>query len=271
MKIIELLQLKPNAIRSHFSLSYRNAFNHLYRKYDLSQNNTPTHHYPSMASRRIGNNYFTDLNIDWCVALEKTSLFSASNLLGHGVCTRINIEDEDKLTTKGWRSIVEEAHDQQSKGISPNAAIGLFVNVETTSRNRGMAQKIVSQMRKVAKSVSFSNVYIPLMLPSSFAKSNCSKSITEYGVLKREDGEYADYWLRLHTRLGATVLGTQENSHVYGFTADEIKRYTSLYPEKFILENDMVTIEINGLYYCGRLNTRYQTYLVQVPCVWVSH
>ena len=226
-------------------------------------------------SRRIGVNCLDGIYLDWNFAYTSKGLLGKRELVGYGLTTKLSVDDDKELLRLGWNSALLTAFTQQEKtGYATNSTyLGFFVQVKEEHRKGGVAGELLDRMKQSGQRQGASRMVIPLLLPSVYHRENLFQSIDDYGFITREDGHYQDHWLRLHTRLGARVLGTQECSHQYAFTEDEmvaIKKYSDV-----LIETDgdnRIVIQLpSGRHYGAEKHGDAGFYVVQLPCVWVEH
>ncbi len=89
---------------------------------------------------------------------------------------------------------------------------------------------MLSKMMDQAKEKKYQYLLVPALPPSQFEKENISMSMEELAGLKQKDGQFYDYWVRLHTRKGAEVIGYCDDSHRFVFNLEDFSRYVSSTP-----------------------------------------
>lgn len=229
----------------------------------------------SLNSRRIGANCLPSLNIDWNYAYSQSSFFYKRKLAGYSLSVSMPKTNEEEILKLGWRSALLNAliHQETPKQSVSDTYIGLFVEVIDENKRMGIAGKLLERMKESGIRSGAHKLYIPLLLPSLHKKENVFQTIRKFGFNRRKDGEYEDHWLRLHTRMGATILGENINSHQYVFTEDEVNCIASQSPSNIeIIDDERVVIKASqGRYYGANRCIETGLYIISLPCVWVLH
>jgi hypothetical protein len=150
----------------------------------------------------------------------------------------------------------------------PNTVVGLFIKVEHDLREHGWAANIVHQMKTLASNIGSSALVIPLRLPTRYEVQNAEMPFEEFVALKRENGESADHWLRLHTRLGAQVIGLCTTSHQHAMNLDDLRRQMDCPP---ILKTGLHLVRRHNEWFRAFVNLDLQMALINQECVWVRH
>ena len=171
---------------------------------------------------------------DQCVQDRYFHLDQSENiemLAAGGITTQIDWDFTPDNLPAGWQGAVRQSYfDLKSEQRKPNTQVALLAFTTQRYRGQGQAGKVLSKMCSTAQRRGYRYLIVPALLPTQFEKEYVRMSMEEISSLKREDGQFYDYWLRLHTRMGATVIGTCEHSHRFAFSLDDFSRVVSSYP-----------------------------------------
>ena len=149
-------------------------------------------------------------------------------LAGGGITTQIYWDHDPKNLPSGWQDTIRQSYlDANTKGRKPNTQVALLAFATQRFKKQGVSDKVLSQMCRKAQERGYSYLIIPILPPTQFEKEHVRISMEEISNLKREDGEDYDYWIRVHKRKGATVIGNCEYSHRFVFSLDDFSRHIS--------------------------------------------
>jgi len=152
-------------------------------------------------------------------------------LAAGGITTQINWDSNPETLPSGWQGAVRQSYsDSKSKDITPNTLVALLAFTLPRFRERGFSGKVLTRMCITAQQRGYRYFIVPALPPTQFQKDYVRMSMKEISRLKREDGEYHDYWIRLHTKKGATIIGHCEHSHRFIFSMDDFSKYVSSDP-----------------------------------------
>lgn len=152
-------------------------------------------------------------------------------LAAGGITTQIHWDFNPESLPAGWQGVVRQSYtDADTKGRKPNTQVALLAFATQRFKKQGLSEKVLSKMCGTAQKRGYPYIVIPVLPPTQFQKKYVGISMEELRNLKREDGECYDYWIRLHKRKGATVIGTCAHSHRFIFSLDDFSRYISSDP-----------------------------------------
>jgi len=152
-------------------------------------------------------------------------------LAAGGITTQICWDHNPETLPPGWQGAVRQSYyDTNSKDRKPNTQVALLAFTLPRFREQGLSGKVLSKMASTAQKRGYHYFLVPALPPTQFQKDHVRTTMEEIANLKREDGEYYDYWIRLHTRKGATVIGTCAHSHRFVFSLDDFSQYVSSDP-----------------------------------------
>jgi GNAT superfamily N-acetyltransferase len=148
-------------------------------------------------------------------------------------------------------------------GITPNTLCGVQATVSANFSGCGLGSALVQTMRKLASDRGFNALIAPVR-PSVKARYPLTP-IERYATWTRADGLLFDPWLRVHQRLGASILCTApESMTVPGSVADWEKWADMRFPESgdYIVPGALVPVKID----CEQDQGLYVE-----PNVWMLH
>jgi GNAT superfamily N-acetyltransferase len=127
----------------------------------------------------------------------------------------------------------------------PTALSALAAEVATDHQGLGLSRVVLQAMAEVARQAGLS----PLVAP---ARPNWKDRyplipIERYGYWMRGDGLPFDPWLRVHTRLGATILRPEPQSMRIEGPVDDWERWTDmLFPEdgEYIFPSGLAPLQV---------------------------
>lgn len=219
---------------------------------------------------RVGRNPFSKTKVHWILASDQ------KKTMGHAVYGSCMLPTSFDPSCFGWHGVIDLIANQQTKQITPNTGIGLYVLTEPEARGSGVARALLSAMRRSAFDSGLQRLLIPLLLPAFTSPEGCLEAPEVVAFRLREDKQYEDLWLRLHVSLGAKVLGICSTSHIYALpswqfdtlrTDDKTEISTAVHTngrEGVVLKDG---VRNYFLWFCSEANL----WLCHVPCLWVAH
>lgn len=143
-------------------------------------------------------------------------------LAAGGITTEIRWDGDPAHLPAGWQGAVRQAHaDARSAGVTPNTLVALLAFTVPRFRERGLSGRVLTKMCHLARERGYRHLIVPALPPTQFEADHVRTPIEQIATLRRADGEYHDYWIRLHTRKGATVIGTCARSHRFVFSLED--------------------------------------------------
>lgn len=113
--------------------------------------------------------------------------------------------DPYTLPDRGWDGIVEQSMTDTHRGARLNTLCALEVGVSTEHAGRGLSRIALTALRDEATRMGFEHLIVPVR-PTG--KSDYpDEPIHVYVARRRNDGLFADNWLRVHEHLGARMIG----------------------------------------------------------------
>ena len=152
-------------------------------------------------------------------------------LAAGGITTQIAWDYHPENLPEGWQGSVRQAHaDGSSKNRAPNTQVALLAFTTQRFRGKGLSGQVLSKMCLTAQQRGYKYLVVPALPPSQFEKEHVRTPIEEIAALKREDGAYYDYWVRVHCLKGADVIGCCTHSHRFAFTLSDFASHVSSDP-----------------------------------------
>lgn len=144
----------------------------------------------------------------------------------------------------------------------PNTMVVCAIQVDQEHQGRGVAAKLITEFRALARRRGFDRLIIPLrpIMKSKYPLT----PIDQYACWIRGDGAPFDPWLRLHCRLGAEVIAMAPESQTMTGSVADWERWTSLAlpgPGHYIIPDGLVPLAVGE-----DLSGRYVE-----PNVWIQH
>lgn len=148
-----------------------------------------------------------------------------------GIVTQINWDYDINTLPQGWQGSVRTAYfDNLDRENEPNTLVALLAFTPNRYRGRGLSKIILSKMCSFAKEKGYCYFLVPALPPSQFELNYSKLSMKEISQLKRSDGSYYDFWLRLHAQKGAELIGYCETSHRFIYSINDFSKYVSSTP-----------------------------------------
>ncbi|MBA2287587.1 MAG: GNAT family N-acetyltransferase [Ktedonobacteraceae bacterium] len=130
----------------------------------------------------------------------------------------------------GWDAALEQGFHDHERGRPPTALCGLSVVIAPGIQGQGLSESLARGMKTLAAQQGFRDLILPVR--PSLKSRYPSIPLEEYIEWKREDGAPFDPWLRIHLRLGATVLCIAPLSMVITETVSTWETWTGMrFPE----------------------------------------
>jgi GNAT superfamily N-acetyltransferase len=169
----------------------------------------------------------------------------------------------EELPDSGWDEIIRWAHQDAITGRKPNAISALEIMVVGPYRGRGVSGLMLAAMRENAKRLGFTDLYAPVRPSDKHREPRTS--FAEYVHRTRGDGLPHDSWLRVHARVGGTIVKVAPCSMVIAGTLAEWSHWTGL---PFATSGE---IEVAGALSPVHVNLAQDHAVYVEPNVWVHH
>jgi len=94
-----------------------------------------------------------------------------------------------------------------------NSLVGFAICVAPDERGKGLAGRVISEMKSYARQKGCKHFLIPARPSGKHLYP--LQSLAEYSKWRRRDGKLVDNWLRVHENMGAKFLYAMESCDVY--------------------------------------------------------
>jgi len=136
----------------------------------------------------------------------------------------------DELPDDGWDWALAEAVQTHRAGLAPNVQCAIQINIRPDYRGKGLSPRMVEIMRSIGRSKGFRSLIAPVR-PSQKSQYPLA-NIDRYIQWMTPDGLPFDAWLRVHARLGATIIKACHRAMTIRGTVAEWQSWTGLhFPE----------------------------------------
>jgi GNAT superfamily N-acetyltransferase len=112
--------------------------------------------------------------------------------------------DRPELPDHGWDEAIQWAAQDKMDGRAPNALCALEVVIDPRHRGRGLSAPMLKALKARAAETGLSRLIVSVRPIGKEAEPDVP--MINYANRRREDGLFADRWLRTHERLGARMI-----------------------------------------------------------------
>lgn len=172
-------------------------------------------------------------------------------------------QELSELPAEGWDWALAKGHRDKAEGNPPNTLVGLSATVISGYRGRGLAVRLLDEMKRVARAEGLSRLLVPVRPTKKQEFPLISTSA--YAHWKRSDGELFDPWLRVHAQAGGRILRVASRSMTIGGTVQQWSRWTGLeFPGsgEYVIPDALVPLKVD-------VEVGHALYVE--PNVWVHH
>jgi GNAT superfamily N-acetyltransferase len=180
-----------------------------------------------------------------------------NEVLGKGCAIPVGWDGRPETLTGGVVEVLEREHP------GPNVLCALVAVVDPRHQGRGLSSLIIEGMATVAARAGLEAVIAPVR--PTWKERYPLTPLDRYARWTRDDGLPFDPWIRLHSRLGAEILGLAPRSLDVRGTVAEWEEWTVMaFPEsgEYVVPGALVPITIDR----DRDEGRYIE-----PNVWMRH
>jgi GNAT superfamily N-acetyltransferase len=171
--------------------------------------------------------------------------------------------DDASLPADGWDHVLSHGVDGGPGASATAAASALAVTIDPAHRGRGLSRLVLDAMRAAAAARGCTDLVAPVR-PNHKARHPLVP-LEEYVTWLDPRGRPADPWLRVHTKMGATIVGICPRSMTIPGTLAEWAAWTGLRPVAdgpHVIPGGLVPVEVDRA-------AGIATYVE--PNVWVRH
>jgi GNAT superfamily N-acetyltransferase len=167
------------------------------------------------------------------------------------------------LPDGGWDWVFLKGIEDYHRGISPNVLNGLQIAVKKDFQGSGISSFILKEMISLAREKGFRSVTIPVRpsLKSRYPLAPIDNYIRWQGV----DGLPFDPWLRVHVRMGGTIIKACKKAMEIPGTVAEWEKWTNM---RFPETGDYV---VKGALSPVKVDVERDKGVYIEPNVWVVH
>lgn len=260
--IIKALSLDDLFVQLKNSLSYCAAFKTLLSLYRIERN------FPDMSHFRLGPNMFENIPLYLIILIDNHSINEEDQLIAHGIMTDISWNKKSSGLPEGWQGAVRRSYEDIANKSTKDTLVGLYVRVEKEFKRKGWSEKIINAMKLFANDHGYNSLIIPLRLPQRFTIQYAKMPYKKFISLKKENGQFLDHWLRLHTRLGGTILSVCLTSHQHAMNLND---FVTQFNTRKIRYNGYYLSEKQGLWYNVYVDRKRKFALINQECTWIQH
>lgn len=169
----------------------------------------------------------------------------------------------DALSPEGWDWAMTKAFDDAEQGRKPNVQCAISVSIAPSAQGQGISTRAIETMRSIGRVHGLGALFAPVR---PMHKSRYPLTPMERFISWQDDaGLPFDGWLRVHARLGASIVGVCPHSmHISGSVADWEGWTKMRFPETgdYVVPHALVPVHIDREVDLG-------TYVE--PNVWMRH
>lgn len=168
-----------------------------------------------------------------------------------------------ELPDDGWRGVIGWSLLDEAAGRTPTHVSALEVAIRPDMRGSGLASKLLEAKRANVARLGFDELVAPVR--PSHKHQHPLMSMGEYVGRARPDGLPEDPWLRLHVRMGATIVGVCSRAMVIDGSLEQWRGWTGL---PFDTSGDVTVPGALNPVHCD-VTHGHAVYVE--PGVWVRH
>ena len=191
-------------------------------------------------------------------------LLNEEEIVGIGNSIPIYWKDElDNLPDEGWDWALKKGFDDLKVSIKPNLLCGLSITINPKFQGKGLSTEMVKLMVQIGKNCKLDSLIIPIR--PTLKKDFPQLDIKQYIVLKREDEQLFDPWLRIQEKLGGKIIKVCSKAMDIRGSVQDWKNWTGLdFPKSgnYNIDGALKPLEID-------LKNDEGIYIE--PNVWVVH
>lgn len=149
------------------------------------------------------------------------------NLVAEGNCLALAWDGPAiELPDAGWNWAMYQAKQDHLAGKMPTTACALAITLDPNRRGRHLSRNAVLAMRELAKRAGFTRLLAPVR--PTWKHRYPLTPMEEYIHWTTHDDLPFDPWIRVHVRLGATIVKACNRSMMLAGTVAEWEEWTNL-------------------------------------------
>lgn len=223
---------------------------------------------------------FLDLDIPWPAFIEPTRLLVEWGIHAHAEHQLIMLDGDtpiaraaslplhwdgepQTLPRRGWDGVIEQSATDTYNRAELNTLCALEAGIDTGHTGRGLSQAVFTALRDHARAAGFECLIAPVR-PSGKTEFP-EVPIEDYVERRRDDGQRADNWLRIHERIGGRIIALSHTSMTISAPLETWRTWTT----QPFTTTGLTTVDggIAPVYVNADLD--YAVYIE--PNVWVRH
>ncbi|WGH82687.1 hypothetical protein QDX25_05965 [Auritidibacter ignavus] len=223
---------------------------------------------------------FLNLDIPWPAFIEPTRLLVEWGIHAHAEHQFIMLDgdtpiarasslplhwdgDPESLPRRGWDGVVEQSATDTYNSAELNTLCALEAGIDTGHTGRGLSQPVFTALRDHARAAGFEYLIAPVR-PSGKTEFP-EMPIEDYVERRRNDGQRADNWLRIHERIGGRIIALSHTSMTISAPLETWRAWTT---EPFTTTG-LTTVDGGIAPVYANADLDYAVYIE--PNVWVRH
>ncbi|WP_409497054.1 Long-chain-fatty-acid--CoA ligase [Amycolatopsis sp. cmx-11-12] len=135
-------------------------------------------------------------------------------------------EDREELPEHGWDEAIQWAAQDLMDGRAPDTLCALEVVVAPKMRGTGLSTPMLKALKARAAETGLKRLIVSVRPIGKEAEPDVP--MEEYAVRRREDGLFADRWLRTHERLGARMIKVCPFAVTISGSIEDWRRWTGV-------------------------------------------
>lgn len=182
--------------------------------------------------------------------------------MGHSLPFRWDRDLKD-LPDEGWDWVIQQAVQDDKKGVPPNMLAAVFVGVREEHKKLGLSRSILLSFQPTARAHGFAKLVIPVR-PNEKPKYPLI-SMDDYVTWKNENGLPFDLWLRIQERAGGKFIKVCHRSKTVRGSRAEWESWTGMrFPQsgRYIIPGALSPMEMDAAKDAG---------VYVEPNVWTLH
>lgn len=208
----------------------------------------------------VGDRYYGRIEEDfphWTLVATDDDVFVAK---AHVIPFALGDED---LPDGGWDEVIERGLALHDDGGTPDVVSALEVGIVPERRGSGLSTVMLGAMRDLVADMGFRDLFAPVR-PSQKADQPF-RVMQDYAFATRDDGLPVDAWLRVHVRMGATIVDVCPRSMTIPGSLHDWREWTG---EAFDTDGAQV---VEGGLVPVQVDTAADRAVYVEPNVWVHH
>lgn len=218
---------------------------------------------PPYASMYAMDNPYAQKFLDYFPEYQLVLCDGEEHILGFGNTVPLTWDGTEQGLPEGWDTGFQQSFSEYERGVQPTALMATGICVTPRVRGQALSSQILQEMRHLAITHALPHVIAPVR--PTLKERYPLIAMEDYAFWTREDGLPFDPWMRVHARLGATILKIAHSSTVVSGTIEEWEQWAGMrMPQSgsYLVPETLVPVTISY----ERNEGRYEE-----PNVWMIH